>query len=120
MESFAGKMLGLYFSAHWCGPCREFTPELVEFYDKVRDAPEGLEIVFVSSDRDAAGFHEYHASMPWPAVRFDNRVLRTLLGDKFGVASIPTLVFIDTSGKVVTKKGKEWVLRRPKGAALFI
>ena len=24
------KIYGLYFSAHWCGPCRKFTPKLVE------------------------------------------------------------------------------------------
>src|SRR5438445_4294528 len=24
------KLIALYFSAHWCAPCRKFTPELVE------------------------------------------------------------------------------------------
>jgi thiol-disulfide isomerase/thioredoxin len=27
----AGKTIGIYFSAHWCPPCRGFTPKLVEF-----------------------------------------------------------------------------------------
>ena len=27
------KLIGLYFSAHWCPPCRAFTPELVKFRD---------------------------------------------------------------------------------------
>ena len=26
--AIAGKTLGLYFSAHWCPPCRQFTPML--------------------------------------------------------------------------------------------
>jgi len=25
-------VLGLYFSAHWCPPCRAFTPELLKEY----------------------------------------------------------------------------------------
>jgi nucleoredoxin len=31
----AGKNIGLYFSAHWCGPCRQFTPQLVKMYEKL-------------------------------------------------------------------------------------
>src|SRR5439155_11962188 len=27
------KLIALYFSAHWCAPCRKFTPELVEYYN---------------------------------------------------------------------------------------
>ena len=29
----AGKTIGVYFSAHWCPPCRGFTPKLVDFRD---------------------------------------------------------------------------------------
>jgi hypothetical protein len=32
----------------------------------------GLEIVFVSSDRDASSFQDYFSSMPWLAVSFNN------------------------------------------------
>lgn len=27
----------LYFSAHWCGPCRAFTPRLIKWYEEHRD-----------------------------------------------------------------------------------
>jgi thiol-disulfide isomerase/thioredoxin len=30
-------VIGLYFSAHWCPPCRGFTPHLAETYDAIRD-----------------------------------------------------------------------------------
>ena len=44
--------VGLYFSAHWCGPCRSFTPRLVEGYRERAGAGKALEgkmdIIFVS------------------------------------------------------------------------
>ena len=35
-STFDDKYLMLYFSAHWCPPCKAFTPELVKVYNKVR------------------------------------------------------------------------------------
>eukprot|EP01043_Picozoa_sp_COSAG02_P015535 COSAG02_NODE_664_length_18739_cov_11.071567_13_plen_141_part_00 len=34
-ESLRGKVVALYFSAHWCPPCRAFTPKLKEFYEQI-------------------------------------------------------------------------------------
>ena len=65
---------GVYFSAHWCPPCRGFTPVLAEFYKKwVEEEGKSLEIVFVSSDRDQEAFDEYYNSMPWAALKFEFR-----------------------------------------------
>jgi hypothetical protein len=36
-EELAPKQIyGLYFSAHWCPPCRKFTPQLVAYYTRSR------------------------------------------------------------------------------------
>ena len=59
------KMVGLYFSAHWCPPCRAFTPVLAQRYTELKAAGKDFEIVFVSSDRDKASCAEYWADMPW-------------------------------------------------------
>ena len=57
-DTLNGKVVGVYFSAHWCPPCRSFTPELANCY-KLLSGEQGknFEIVFVSSDNDEAGFN---------------------------------------------------------------
>ena len=69
------KVLGIYFSAHWCPPCRAFTPQLAQWYEKVKKGPNGskFDIVFVSSDRDESSFDEYFQEMPWHAMPFSDR-----------------------------------------------
>lgn len=81
-----GKVLGLYFSAHWCPPCRGFTPKLAEFYNNFRASNgDKLEIVFVSSDRSEKDFKDYFKEMPWLALSFAERErkVRQLLHDVF-------------------------------------
>ncbi|RLG30214.1 hypothetical protein DRO03_05040 [Methanosarcinales archaeon] len=52
IDKLTGKIIGVYFSAHWCPPCRAFTPNLVKFYNSLKKADKPFEIIFVSSDRD--------------------------------------------------------------------
>lgn len=102
------RLVALYFSAHWCGPCRGFTPMLTEFYNYLKEdvAPtHGLEVIFVSSDRNEAEFQQYYSSMPFKAVPFANRGLAQQLKTVFAVQGIPSLVVLDTlSGRIVTQE----------------
>ena len=45
------KVVGLYFSADWCGPCRKFTPELLAFYKKM-NSRKGRKNALKSLHRD--------------------------------------------------------------------
>ncbi|XP_067671480.1 nucleoredoxin-like [Haliotis asinina] len=109
-----GQVVGIYFSAHWCPPCRGFTPALAEFYKKMKS--KGLEIVFVSSDRDEDSFNGYYETMPWLAVSFADRGRKQQLCDKFGVTGIPTLVLLDgKTGEMITKDGRGVVQTDPNG-----
>ena len=45
------KVVAFYFSAHWCPPCRAFTPILKDAYEEYLKESCDIEIVFVSSDR---------------------------------------------------------------------
>lgn len=121
VSSFAkeGGVVGLYFSAHWCPPCRGFTPKLAEWYNNFKANNENkdkLEIVFVSSDRDPKSFDEYYAEMPWLALPYDKRDEKNTLSKKFGVKGIPSFVFVEAdTGAVITKGGRDVVTSDPKG-----
>src|SRR3954454_8746041 len=97
------KIIGLYFSALWCGPCRKFTPELVAFYNRIAAAHPEFEIVFVSFDRSGPAMEKYMRDMhmPWPAISFDKLPGKDALR-KYAGESIPCLVVVDSNGKVIS------------------
>lgn len=107
----------IYFSAHWCPPCRGFTPELVTFYNNLKSSGQNFECVFVSSDKDDASFNEYYHEMPWASLPFADRAAKAKLSAKYGVQGIPTLVVLNGSGELVTKKGREMVSSDPSGSS---
>jgi nucleoredoxin len=105
------KLIGLYYSARWCGPCRKFTPKLVEFYNRVAPQHPEFEIVFVSNDHSRAEMESYmrEEKMPWPALDYDKVKGRVDL-QKFAGDGIPCLVIVDANGHVVSDSyaGKEY------------
>ncbi len=66
------KYIALYFSAGWCRPCHQFTPELVKFYNEMKPKHPGFEVVFMSAGPGANAMEKYMSEMvmPWPAVRY--------------------------------------------------
>jgi Thioredoxin-like len=75
---------------------------------KVAYPSHGLEIVFVSSDRDNASFTSYFDSMPWLAIPFDSLdQFKPTLSEMYGVKGIPSLVVLDSiSGQVVVQNSE--------------
>jgi nucleoredoxin len=117
-DALKGKeAIALYFSAHWCPPCRGFTPKLAEIYKGLVGAGKSFEIVFVSSDRDESAFDEYFAEQPWLALPFDERKLKASLSKKYKVSGIPSLIILDgETGEVITKDGRSAVMEDTEGA----
>lgn len=116
VASLVGKTIGLYFSAHWCRPCVNFTPRLISIYQKIKEQMlvdgdqdgEDFEIVFVSSDRDQASFDSYFDTMPWLALPFGDPNIKQLV-KHFDVKGIPCLVILGPDGKTVTKQGRNLI-----------
>eukprot|EP00567_Pseudictyota_dubia_P005378 CAMPEP_0197436068 /NCGR_PEP_ID=MMETSP1175-20131217/3543_1 /TAXON_ID=1003142 /ORGANISM="Triceratium dubium, Strain CCMP147" /LENGTH=369 /DNA_ID=CAMNT_0042965253 /DNA_START=26 /DNA_END=1135 /DNA_ORIENTATION=- len=94
----------LYASAHWCGPCRQFTPQLVNWYRSVKSSqPAGsaVEVLFLSADHDEASFKSYYSSMPWLAVPYDSDAREGLMAH-IRVSGIPRLCVLDgRTGRII-------------------
>lgn len=97
------KVILVYFSAHWCPPCRMFTPTLKDCYDQLMEDECQIEIVFVSSDRSEGDmnsyFQEHHGD--WLVVPFDDKVLIDAMKKECKVSGIPKLAVVDENGRML-------------------
>ena len=97
------KLFALYFSAQWCGPCRKFTPELVDYYNRTAPQHPEFEIIFLSADRSPSAMEKYmkEFQMPWPAIEY-GKVEGKVELRKFAGQGIPCLVLVDSDGRVLS------------------
>eukprot|EP00927_Polykrikos_kofoidii_P068508 TRINITY_DN63872_c0_g1_i1.p1 TRINITY_DN63872_c0_g1~~TRINITY_DN63872_c0_g1_i1.p1 ORF type:complete len:263 (-),score=54.23 TRINITY_DN63872_c0_g1_i1:147-935(-) len=114
-QDLAGKVVAVYFSAHWCPPCRSFTPVLKNFHEEVLKQGGPFEIIFVSGDKTEEDGKNYFADEhgDWLMVDFAQKAAAS---KPFDVKGIPTLVVIDAAGKVVVQDARSQVHEAvPKG-----
>lgn len=103
---FNGKLIGVYFSAHWCPPSRDFTPVLRNFYSQVRD---DFEVVFISWDNNEQDMQmymqEYHGD--WFHLQRGCPLAELLQNNCLNVQSIPTLAILEpTNGQVIVANAR--------------
>lgn len=116
VSSLEGKHVLVYFSAHWCPPCRAFTPQLATFYRKY-SKEKNFEIVFASWDQNRKEFDEYFQEQPWLALPFgESKQIMDKLQEAHRIQSIPTLLVFDGEGKLVTREGRMSVVKDPTAA----
>lgn len=85
---------------------------LKDFYKAAQEDGDTsrIEIIYVSSDRDAQEFGNNFQSMPWLALQSQH--FKSLLSKKCQVQGIPTLVVLNAkTGYFVTDKAREQVTR---------
>jgi len=104
-------IVGVYFSAHWCGPCRSFTPQFRKVYERAKSKGRAFEVVFMSSDHDEQSFKEYFATMPWHAIPYEQRARYQHLNALFQIRGIPALVLLDAhTGGVLDTNARSRVM----------
>eukprot|EP01084_Bolivina_argentea_P183963 317376_1 len=110
-ESIKGKkLIAIYFSAHWCAPCRRFTPVLKHCYETWKKQHKNIEIIFVSHDSDNKSFQDYfqkdHGS--WLAAEFGSETI-THLKNLFSARGIPKLVVLDENAHLIDGNARDTV-----------
>ena len=96
------KLIALYFSAHWCAPCRKFTPELLDYYNRIVPQHPEFEIIFISFDKSRFNWETYlrESKMPWLAIDYDQLAGMDQV-KALGGAGIPSLLLLDATGHVL-------------------
>ena len=109
------KFIGVYFSAHWCPPCRQFTPLLAEFYEMCKEQDSSsLEIVFTSLDRDLRSYSDYCNEMPWLCLPLGSQFAEGLkLKHQF--RGIPHLIVVDAATGIVVDGDARTTIMQCKG-----
>lgn len=111
-------IFAIYFSAHWCPPCREFTPILADVYKQLQESGKKFEVIFVSSDNSSDEMIEYMvgAHGDWYSLEFNDSA-KDQLKAKYKVGGIPTLVALKKDGSLASADASEDV--EEKGVAVW-
>ncbi|MCU0277114.1 MAG: TlpA family protein disulfide reductase [Acidobacteria bacterium] len=113
LDKLKGKVVVIDFWAPWCGPCRQVIPALVKDYDELKG--KGLVVIGFTKlygrytddvqNKGAVGADEERAltqgfierwKMAYPVAIAD----KGDIFEAYGIAGIPTMIFIDKAGNV--------------------
>jgi thiol-disulfide isomerase/thioredoxin len=113
-----GKTVLYYFSAAWCKPCKQFTPLLIEWYQRMVMGPsqQQVEVVFVSADHMRFNFDEYTQHMPWLCVPFKDAYYKR--GDfmsLYRVEGIPQVIIVSPDGEALNWDATAAIAEDPTG-----
>ena len=113
-DKLAGKTIAVYVSAHWCPPCRMFTPQLADFYEQYTELDSNFEIIFASSDRSKEEMWDYFTKShgDYLCAEYGSQALQ-ILKELINTRGIPCLAVFKPDGTLITKEGRKAVAQGP-------
>lgn len=101
------EIVAVYFSAHWCPPCRHFTPILKKYYEELSESKKSFEVVFVSFDETEKELESYmlESHGDWLVLKPPEDKSKRQLNNMFSVDGIPSLAIVNQKGELLTLDG---------------
>ena len=99
LSQFAGRWVLVNFSASWCVPCRQETPQLLAFAREHNQAGDAVVLGIAYDEGDISNLTSFLKSSKatWPVVDDGQAVV------EYGVSGIPDSFLVDPQGTVVVE-----------------
>lgn len=101
LSQLRGRPIVVHYWATWCEPCKQDLKLLRQLQARYQKA--GLQLVGVNVDgrkADALAFVKAN-SLPWPQLFAEGGLESSPLAKQLGIQTLPTMLLIDKTGKVV-------------------
>ena len=100
------QLLGFYFASLTSGQCTNFTPELINFYNKFNSENNKVfEVIFFSNDKDENAFRQHYDKMPWLACPF-KCFEQECIDEGCEINDLPTLIVFSKNGQLIDESGQ--------------
>ena len=99
LSDLRGKPVVIHYWATWCEPCKQE----MKLLRRLQARYKGLELVGVNVDnsREMANAYLKENSLTWVQLFEEGGLESSPLSKKFGVQTLPTMMLIDSAGRVV-------------------